>query len=496
MEIERDRDAEAEERYPVMCQPFRKFGSQAQADAWFDRVWRKATPEEQNAIARAYFQVTMRAATHAARTLGGAAGRTVNTHAPPKMHAKLAKFFAAVDSIHDFGLETINYVEAVMVADFPVGLKPEDVENENVFIQHLANMPVLRWADGTQLPNPAYRCNFIDAPFVIRRSPTATMDELYEKQQNHYRGKNNSGGVQFVPVDVWTIMDETIQEKQQLAHIVTEVIQLTQMAECIGVMRKRLGSCAFVVDASGNSLWTALLGARYLNHTFWSRFKVEPAMATRDLDSVLKIYIRKLDPDLDAIQWTVETVDANLWDAGNNASPFPLNMTQTTGPIFPVSLGPQIALHGITNRGERKVHAVITEEGASKPIILAMTNNQTTKEFSTNHLRDVIEKHATREMHLKYGLKWNHRYKTPMEADLFKLAPTTLFALKRAGDWGQVQWCARHNAVFWTADKMAALYAYVRGVRFVWTRWKEFFGASDGMPLTPHMVQYSFVVRG
>jgi hypothetical protein len=189
---------------------------------------------------------------------------------------------------------------------------------------------------------------------------------------------------------------------------------------------------------------------------------------------------------LDAVEWTAETVDANLWDAGNNASPFPLNTTQTTGPIFPTAIGPQIALHGITNHGERKVHAVITEEGAAKPIVLALTNNQTTREFSTNHLRDVIENHERHEFALSHGLKWR-RYKTPMESTLFKLAPSTLFALKRAGDWGQVQYCARHGAVFWTADKMAALYAWVRGVRFVWARWLDFF---------PTVNQYSFVVRG
>jgi hypothetical protein len=415
----------------------------------------------------------------------------INTHAPPQMHAKLAKFFAAVDSIHDFGIDTINFVAEDMATDFPAGLKPDDVVNENRFIRRLANMSSLQWADGTQLPNPAYRGNFVDAPFDFRHAvaqqPAATLDDLYEKQQNHYRGKNSSTGVQFVPIDVWAIVEEKNKETIQ-------VVQLTQMAECIGVMRRRLGSCTFVVDASGNKLWDGLLGARFLNKTFWKRFKTEPATATtQDLDAILRTYISRLDPDLDAVEWTVETVDANLWDAGNNASPFPINTTQATGPIFPTSLGPQIALHGITNRGERKVHAIITEEGASKPIVMAMTNNQTTMEFSTNHLRDVIEKHSLPQMYMNVGLKWNHSYKTPMEAALFKLAPATLFALKRSGDWGQVQYCARHRAVFWTADKMAALYAWVRGVRFIWAHSIEMV---DDMPGIPHMIQYSFVVRG
>jgi hypothetical protein len=42
--------------------------------------------------------------------------------------------------------------------------------------------------------------------------------------------------------------------------------------------------------------------------------------------------------------------------------------------------------------------------------------------------------------------------------------------MKRAGDWGQVEHCARYNKVFVTHDALAALYAFYRGVHFVLVR--------------------------
>jgi hypothetical protein len=108
------------------------------------------------------------------------------------------------------------------------------------------------------------------------------------------------------------------------------------------------------------------------------------------------------------------------------------------------------------------------------------------------HLKDVIASIDNYAVFQRLGLPW--QYKAPMDPDLLTISKEALYALKRAGDWGQVQYCNGHDAVFWTADKMAAFYAYVRRVPFVWAHARDFMSAEDGLqPSWPQFIQYSFV---
>lgn len=53
--------------------------------------------------------------------------------------------------------------------------------------------------------------------------------------------------------------------------------------------------------------------------------------------------------------------------------------------------------------------------------------------------------------------------------DLYKDLPdASLYSLKRAGDWGQVEHCVRYRKIFVTRDKLAALYAMYRRVPFIY----------------------------
>ena len=62
------------------------------------------------------------------------------------------------------------------------------------------------------------------------------------------------------------------------------------------------------------------------------------------------------------------------------------------------------------------------------------------------------------------------------------------YALKRAGDWGQVEHCAKYDKVFVTSDKLAALYAYYRDVRFIYL-----YRDQSKQPY-PTLVRYVFVI--
>jgi hypothetical protein len=344
--------------------PFTKFRTQTEADAWFDAAWKQTNASQKNATARAFFQKTQRSA-------GGAAGSLIKiTKDAPKMHDKLAMFLAAVDTWHDF--------DVLPSPDIcPDGCPA--FTNENVFLKRLANMERLKWGDNNIIDNPAYKGNFMDYIFNVNKyiREEASFESLWQRQQNHYRGKNGTRDANFIPVDIWNIFANR------------EVLEIQQFAECLGVMRKCFGSRRFVVDASGDALWYALHGLRYINKTFWRRFVVEPRVDIAELDSKIRQYILTLDPALDEIEWIIETVDANLWDAGNNASGYPLNKNTSTGPIFPKALGVQIELNGIIDRCERRVVGRVTD--VSRDFSWTLTNRQTTQHFSVNHLINILD---------------------------------------------------------------------------------------------------------
>jgi hypothetical protein len=43
-------------------------------------------------------------------------------------------------------------------------------------------------------------------------------------------------------------------------------------------------------------------------------------------------------------------------------------------------------------------------------------------------------------------------------------------AIKRCCDWGQVENCERYDKVFVTMDRLAAVYAYYRKVKYIFIR--------------------------
>lgn len=69
-----------------------------------------------------------------------------------------------------------------------------------------------------------------------------------------------------------------------------------------------------------------------------------------------------------------------------------------------------------------------------------------------------------------------------------------LYAMKRAGDWGQVEHCLRYKKVFVTSDKLAATYAYYRGIRFIFVRRQES-SANVTSTLGSSFVRHTFVLH-
>lgn len=71
----------------------------------------------------------------------------------------------------------------------------------------------------------------------------------------------------------------------------------------------------------------------------------------------------------------------------------------------------------------------------------------------------------------KQCLSRNQAYQKHSTAMLIHtLSFANAVSFKRAGDWGQVEHCKRYDKIFITFDRLAALYAYYRNVKFIYVR--------------------------
>lgn len=147
-------------------------------------------------------------------------------------------------------------------------------------------------------------------------------------------------------------------------------------------------------------------------------------------------------------------------------------------------MGYQVALGGAKDRVAPTVEAVWTDGARSEKIVLTGPQAQglmnrgilaaaIAARMATDHPRPFHGKDQT-SRNLNMLIRWSVPF---------------LFALKRAGDWGQVEHCARYRKIFFTMDRLAALYAHMRGVPYVFIMVDELY-----TPLTFALTR--FVVGG
>ena len=171
--------------------------------------------------------------------------------------------------------------------------------------------------------------------------------------------------------------------------------------------------------------------------------------------------------------------DANMYDAAEHSMHFTVD-SRATGNIFRKECEYQISLNGITTKkGNNYLNINITDKvnGLSwaKPLI----SHDTTSQLSINTLKNYMTI-ASAKTELKTLQDHILAFSTPLK-----------YALKRAGDWSQVEHSKLHNKVFVTSDKLAAIYAAYRKIRFIFIR-RQFSG--DKMKHLKDLYRCTYVI--
>lgn len=414
--------------------------SQREADNYIDTVLRIATTKEKEGIAKAFFQLS-RAVLKEVRLRGGSKG---DKH--------VYDMLAVADTYHDFGTGA-----AIDIPFLPKEIQLTDIHNERQFVCKLSSLKHITFEE--RISNPLFGANILRKFDITCKS----LDDAFTKQQSFVNGiLGNMHGNLVLPIDIWTEVDyktnDTVRRR-------TQVIKLHQVAQLIGTMRRLFGKdLGVIIDSAGNSLTTMVVSLKYINNSLFRRFTTVPyAESVSDLSEKLKSLI----DEQEHTEWNPAISDANLFDAADNAIPLPID-DRPTGDVYASHLPYQVSLKGITTAGGRRAHLEIKDRNAHYEF--SVTNKETTSHFSTNYLKKIIDETL-------------HENDSKLKDIVSKLSKDTLYALKRAGDWGQVEHCAKYNKMFVTSDKMAAMYAWFRKVRTVFVSYEENLnGEMEGLP--------------
>lgn len=345
------------------------------------------------------------------------------------------------DICHDFMESEEDAIEFIQTNSYilPRGLTTAILINETSFITFMKRRQTLRFHDAVVV-NPLYQADILRAYNIT--PDLQTIDQIYEAQQRSLSSRIHTA--HLVSLDLFMHLGEQRQ-----------FIKLNMIAQLAALIRTWFPN-DFVIDRADAQLHLLMTLSKQVSSAFFEIFSQEYLTV-----KMIPEYIRNAVAVVNAHEtmwmtqnatvYTAKIVDANIFDSATVANLFEVD-ERPTGRIFRPETGYQVELHGIvTNR----VQATITDRCAL-PMTLSLSNIQSTKLFSKSAVQALLGISSTST--------------TTVKQQIANMSDTMKMALKRAGDWGQVEHCAQYGKTFITADRLAALYAYYRRVKFVLIR--------------------------
>ena len=475
-------------------EPLLRIGSVRDAEAYLDAALNGAAPDKVQRLVRTYLNVQSRPrgpgpgpgpapAQPSAKTFPGGAPAS-------PLDPRIYRLMAYADAAHDFG-------DVIPEDCMPDMVFPKEVaddtfaqeEWEDMFLRTMAAHATLRFGND-RVKNPAHGLDILRVGYPIERraavlgkdADTYTRSpEIFMRMYNECIGHAKSAFTQanrLIPVDLWT--------KREGGDV--EIIQLTCIAELLHIVRSCFGSYRkMAVDS--DPLLRLLFAIRYLEEAFFRRFRVEGIdmpkegyrlALTRRLREELRAFYGGMPDQGDPYAWDIVLTDAAIFDGGG-AMRYQVDTQHPTGDVFPPWLGYQITLRGARDTKDPSVEMVWRPGPDARPEARTMTYKETEATFGTREIERALD--------WKYSVPGSTlRTEALRRAAELAVYPTQfLYAIKRARDWAQVEHAARYGTIFFTRDRLAALYAYVRGAPCIFVHEKAFL-------LPEAFISYRFVL--
>jgi hypothetical protein len=375
---------------------------------------------------------------------GGAAGPPLSCD--DDADVRIYKALQLCDSVHDGAWlkvppDEIMRLLGMTPADLPHGMSVDVLRSEHRTIKFFQKRRALAFGDD-KVPNPLYRA---DIDYVAPADPRAFLDkhskrEGFESLARFYQDRLRNRASQ----PVRTLTASVITKYHYNNDHRHETLQLRQVLALAYQMRAWFGrSCVFQPD-SLHPLTRFVVAINLIGREFYKKYALDHDYGTSRYVSEIQDAVRSAGGSAESL-WAVSVCDANVYDAQTVDPRIGLH-TSPTGYVFRPEVNVQVHLDGIDKEGS--VRAVVTDEtGRTRSLKIGGTNGDSAETETSN---------AVVFARIRDGFQG--------------LSPSALLAMKRAGDWGQVEHCKRYGRVFVTSDALAAAYAFYRSVPFLLLR--------------------------
>lgn len=246
---------------------------------------------------------------------------------------------------------------------------------------------------------------------------------------------------------------------------------LNQLAEVSRKMRKLFWrrELAFVCDTP-SYLMRVLMNLEVCANLFAEKYKVTYGDTRRAVQvEGLAEVIARLNESM-RVQWSAVTCDATLLDPADHD--FGFFDERETGAVFHKGSVARVNLLGCrTKPGERRDHQEYsdgdsdedTDGESARPQAVRGYDYRIVSEREGVDSRVTVDDANSEDVDNSTSVL-GKIVKTQSALTEYTVSNAANFALKRAGDWGMIEHCARYDHGFVTADKLAAAYARAKGV--------------------------------
>jgi hypothetical protein len=391
------------------------------------------------------------------------------------------------DTIHDFKtMDSFNIDMFYMKKKylFPIDMTIEILLKEQLFIEYISSRKKLVFVSKT-VDNPLYGFS-IDTYDIKKKAHEKLKINFEELSKSNYkstemRSKNNK--TKSLSVDLWFLIDE-IKSKEKMK---ISIIESKQIIKMIYYMKKWFSyndtvGFNFQLD-SNNQLIDIIVGLSFI-HTSLNKHFI--------LDKELNDFIYHMNLHRDKNKWVTTKSDSNMFDPSEVNRELLIDNRPTgniykSGYTFQISYDKVISNISDSNRVYKQhIKCKITgkdSKNKDKVLNIDVDDRLANKYFSINSI-NIISSTVSQN---------SDDVKIP-SISLSKFDRDTLYAIKRAGDWGQVEHSKKYNKIFVTEDRMAALYAYFRGVPCILLRKKLLINENEVIESHPSFAQFSFVL--
>jgi hypothetical protein len=214
----------------------------------------------------------------------------------------------------------------------------------------------------------------------------------------------------------------------------------------------------FQLDNINEPFCKLLFSLSYIKESMDNMYQVDPEIVEYMVNNQLGY--------LDKKPWFATYSDTNLFDPSitfveNDGIELYMRDNRPTGSIYNTVCNYQVYLDGIKYDDNRpyksQINTNVTIAEGPKDDTFFIYDDLSQDTFSVKNIRKTIN-----DANVFGHISPPNANSIPLH--LYKYTDETILALKRAGDWGQVEHCKRYSKIFVTGDRYAALYAYFRKV--------------------------------